>query len=98
MVIDDRDLIRSTLRPSEHHPPLVVDPYRMEALPTALQRFETVTRRNSQIHQLRRVVQIQDLATRRTEQVRRERPRLLAAAIQEEIFGQSVSEGYDHDF
>ncbi len=84
--------------PAEHQTPLIVDAYGMEPLPTTLERFQSVPRRDPKITQLGGIVQIEDLAARRTEQVRRERPRLLAAAIQEEIFGQSVSEGCDHDF
>jgi len=87
VVIDDRDLIRSTLRPTEHHTPLVVDPYRMESLPSSLQCFQTVPGRHSKIRQLSCVVQIQDLSTRCPKQVWGEPPRLLAAAIKEEIFG-----------
>ena len=84
--------------PAEHQTPLIVDAYGMEPLPTTLERFQSVPRRDPKITQLGGIVQIEDLAARHTMQLRRERPRLLRATVEKQVFSKPVSEGGDHGF
>jgi hypothetical protein len=57
VVINDFDFVRIVLSPDKANPPLVVESDRVLTAPIALQRFEAVRRRNTQVLEPLRIVQ-----------------------------------------
>lgn len=62
MVIDDLDIVGIPISPSEDHTPLIIDPNRVKPLPVSLERFEAVARRHTQVLQVGRIMQIEQLS------------------------------------
>lgn len=60
MVIFDGDFIRARVCPPEHDPPLIVDPDRVTAATVALERFQAITRRNSEIGQFTGLIELDE--------------------------------------
>jgi hypothetical protein len=50
VVVQQPDIVSAVVVPTEHDPPLFVDPDRMKALELALQSLETVSGRRCEIH------------------------------------------------
>lgn len=71
MIVDDLNLVRITVMPTKYNPPLIIDPNGVKPLPLALQRFQSISRWLAQIPDFRRIVQIEQLATGRTDQIGR---------------------------
>jgi hypothetical protein len=57
MVIHHPDLSRVTAMPSKYETPLIIDADRIKTSPLALERFKSITGRDTQITQLRCVMQ-----------------------------------------
>jgi hypothetical protein len=64
MVIDDFDVLGAAVRPSEADAPLVVDANAVLALPVSPQGLQPVPRRNPQIAEATRDLELAKLATR----------------------------------
>jgi hypothetical protein len=62
MIVDDFDLFSAAIAPYEANPPLIVDSDRVLPLSIALERFEPVARRLTQIVQCADAVEQQQLA------------------------------------
>jgi hypothetical protein len=62
MVVDDPDIVGSSVMPSKADPPLLVDPNAVLAASITLWRFEPVARRPAQIAQRPRLIQHAKLA------------------------------------
>ena len=63
MVIDDLDVFRRAVAPTETDPTLVVDPDTVLTLPVTAQRFEPVPRHRRHVFQQSRVIQHPKLAS-----------------------------------
>ena len=96
MIVDDLHATGMATAPLEHEPPLVVDPDGVKSLPFASHSFQPVAWRDSQISQLRGIVEIQELASRRPVKFRRKGPCRSALPVMKEILCQIVSEGENH--
>ena len=92
MIVDDFDVKRVPLRPSEADPPSFVDTNAVLALPVPFQRFESVAGRGGQILQNPSPVKIQQLSPRRP--LKRLEPN--HGQVIEEALGSFVFEGLDH--
>jgi hypothetical protein len=51
MIIDDFDVLRARIGPSETDPELVVDPDAVLSIPVALKSFQTISRRDAKVVQ-----------------------------------------------
>ncbi len=69
MIVDDLNLVSITVMPTKHNPPLIIDPNGVKPLPLPLQRFQSISRRLAKIADFRRIVQIEQLTTGRTDQI-----------------------------
>jgi hypothetical protein len=63
MIVDDLNLLSAAIAPYEANPPLIVDSDRVLASAVALERFEPIARRLTQIIQCADAIQQQQLAT-----------------------------------
>jgi hypothetical protein len=59
MIFHHSDLSRVTAVPSKYETPLIIDADRIKTSPFALERFQAITGRDTQITQLRCLMQIQ---------------------------------------
>jgi hypothetical protein len=63
VIVNDLDLLRSLIRPSEHDPPLIIYPDRMPARQVASQGFQVVSRRCRKVAEHSGVIELYQLAT-----------------------------------
>lgn len=68
----------------------------MESLPVAFKSFQTISRRYSQVPQLRCIVQIEQFPPGYATKLRGKRSRGSRSLVIEQILGQRVSEGLNH--
>jgi len=64
MVIHDTDFVGALLSPPKYDPPLLVHADGMQAGKIAFERFESIPRRNGQIRELSRAIQLNQLEKR----------------------------------
>jgi hypothetical protein len=62
MIIDNFHVIRIRVAPRETDPPLVIDPNAVLAAPVAFQCLQAISRRNSQVGEPPRPMQVQQLS------------------------------------
>jgi len=96
MVVDDLHGIGVTGVPLEDQTPLIVDPNRMKSFPPSLQRFEAIAGRHPKVPELRGVVQVQELATRRPPQFEWEATHDSGQAVIEQVLSQAIAEAPYH--
>jgi hypothetical protein len=63
VIVNDLDLLRSLIRPSEHDPPLIIYPDRMPARQVTSQGFQAVSRRCRKVAEHSGVIELYQLAT-----------------------------------
>jgi hypothetical protein len=83
MIIHHSDLSRVTPVPSKYETQLVIDADRMKTSPFALERLKSISGRDTQIIQLRCIMQIQQLTPGRSPQLRRKTSRFPRLSIEE---------------
>lgn len=93
VVIDDLDVVRVTVTPPEADSPLGIDPKAVLAPPIAAQRLELVGRRNRQVLQISRGIDLLQLHQRASLNFARQSPGVLAAP---NLLGFLATEGFDH--
>jgi hypothetical protein len=93
VVIDDLDFVRMAILPDKTHPPLVVDPDAVLALPICRESLKPVPRRNLEVIEFRGSVHLHELPQRNTLQVLGNR---LTSFAPEELLGFFVPEALDH--
>jgi hypothetical protein len=96
VIVDDLHIERVTSAPPKNDPPLIVNPDRMETFSISFQPLEAIARWRPKVRQIGRLVEIQQLPARSTDQISWKRPSCLGPSIVEEVFGQSVSKRLDH--
>jgi len=93
MIIDDFNEFRATIAPLETDTPLIIDPDAVLTATIALQRLQSIARRQPQIAQVSRRVKISELPPRDFDQIGRKAFRALTL---EDGFRQCVPESSDH--
>jgi len=96
VIVDDLHVKGIAAAPPEHHSPLVVDPYRVQAFPSSFQPLETIARWHRQVFEIGCIVEVEQFATCRPAQIGRKRSGRLGLLVVEEIFGQGIPKGLDH--
>jgi hypothetical protein len=91
VVIDHCDIKGAAVFPTKHDAPLVIDSYRVHSFQSTLERLQPITRRHTQVAEIRGIVQVQDLATCRATKLRRKPPRLPVLPVEEQILRRPVS-------
>ena len=92
MVVNDSDLMSTTIAPFEYHAPLIVHPDRMEVLQSALQLFESIRRWHLQVLEPTRRVEGFELALCATSDALE----LAHELVGEQFFGLPVTERTNH--
>lgn len=64
MVVDDLDVLRARARPAEAQPKLIVYPHAVLSGPVALERFEAIARRDTEVFKPARNLQLTELSPR----------------------------------
>lgn len=96
MIVDYTNLGRMASLPAKYNSPLIVDSDRMKPPPFSFERFKSIAGRNTQIAEIRGVMQIKQLTSRRAPQLRRKSSRFSRPSIEEQILGESIAETFDH--
>jgi len=96
MVVDDLYGTGVTGVPLEDRAPLIVDPNRVKSFQPALQCLEAVAGWHPKVAELRGVVQVQELATRRPPQLGWKATHRSGRAVVEQILGQAIAEAPYH--
>jgi hypothetical protein len=96
MVIDHRHVLGMPLLPSEHQPPLVIDPDRVIPLPAPPEKFQTIPGWDSQVVKLGSVMQVEQFASCSLQQTGRKPPDFSGPSIKEQVFGKPIPEALNH--
>lgn len=94
MIIDDLDLFRAIVCPSEHNPPLIVYADRMLAGEVSPQCFQTVSWGNCEIGQHRGAIELNQLTATYSCDIRRKS--LWNTPLLEDQLGECSAETPDH--
>ena len=97
MVIHDLHVERIAVFPAKNDPPLVVDANRVKAFPITFESFSPIARGDSQIIELGRVVQEQQLSPGSPTQFLGNPSDSLRLFVVEQILGQPVTEALYHN-
>src|SRR5713101_2431243 len=92
MVVDDLDVPRAVVSPSEANSPLIIDSDAVLPTPITAKLFQSVARRHSQVVQIFRAVQHLQLPF----DLRLERPELPRRTASEQLLGVARSKRPDH--
>lgn len=96
MVVDYLRVSGIATFPSEQDAPLVVDSDGVTSRKLALERFQPIAGRDSQIHKLGGVMHKKQLAPRGSPELRRKLAYFLSRSVIEQILGESVAKAFYH--